>query len=187
MNISNQEIIEKAYNSTENIFIEEDLFSAFIKPIYNLLVEYCVFDEKLVDIIQSNYNINSIHLKNTLSESIILFTNKAFEKSNFTDIKQMIVTENLANFVKEFYSIFESLSIKVIDYILEVIDYYQIIYNDIRNNQKVIYQKFKCTFEDVLNIKINLGDRHCNNIPTTLIEYKNSNLYYKDKENLYED
>lgn len=187
MNISNQEIIEMAYNSTENIFIEEDLFSAFIQPIYNLLVEYCVFDEKLVDIIQSNYNINSIHLKNTLSESIILFTNKAFEKSNFTDIKQMIVTENLANFVKEFYSIFESLSIKVIDYILEVIDYYQIIYNDIRNNQKVIYQKFKCKFEDVLNIKINLGDRHCNNIPTTLIEYKNSNLYYKDKENLYED
>lgn len=187
MNMSNQEIIKKAYNSTENIFIEEDLFSVFIKPIYNLLVEHRVYDKKLIDIIQSNYNINSIHLKNTLSESIILFTNKAFEKSNFTDIKEMIVNESLANFVKEFYGIFESLSIKVIDYILEVIDYYQTIYTDIQNNQKIIYQKFKCKFEDVLNIKINLGDRHCNSIPTTLIEYKDSTLYYKNKENLYED
>ncbi|MGV3021148.1 MULTISPECIES: lanthionine synthetase LanC family protein [Staphylococcus] len=185
--MSNQEIIKKAYNSTENIFIEEDLFSVFIKPIYNLLVEHRVYDKKLIDIIQSNYNINSIHLKNTLSESIILFTNKAFEKSNFTDIKEMIVNESLANFVKEFYGIFESLSIKVIDYILEVIDYYQTIYTDIQNNQKIIYQKFKCKFEDVLNIKINLGDRHCNSIPTTLIEYKDSTLYYKNKENLYED
>ncbi|HCY4949661.1 TPA: DUF4135 domain-containing protein, partial [Staphylococcus aureus] len=186
MNLTKEYILNEVYKDT-NINDYQHYLDAFIEPIYRIIVENEVENEKIRSMINFNYCDNAIHLKKILSESVKLYTNETFKKSKSTDIIEMLNSINTLEFINQFYDSFELLYDKVIKYILKILGYYKSIYTELKKNRDKIKEIFQCDFDDLKNIKINLGDRHLYNIPTTLIQYKERNFYYKNKDALYED
>ncbi|HCY4754113.1 TPA: hypothetical protein O1V02_002672, partial [Staphylococcus aureus] len=105
MNLTKEYILNEVYKDT-NINDYQHYLDAFIEPIYRIIVENEVENEKIRSMINFNYCDNAIHLKKILSESVKLYTNETFKKSKSTDIIEMLNSINTLEFINQFYDSF---------------------------------------------------------------------------------
>lgn len=164
--------------------------SFLFEPVFDTLMASKILKSNYRMMIDNNKEAIFGHAQLLVADSAILYLNNRFNKErrfvNFTDFLENCLKEsNRESVLEDFYSLFPELFRLVVTYFTKMILNFITVMDIVEENYVAIRNIYGVG--ELVNLKMNGGDRHKECKSTVLLEFNNKNLYLKWKSIDFEE